>query len=224
MYIIVGASKGIGKYLYTELSKRGESVIGTYNSNKVEKDNFYHLNLEDEESINNFYAIIESKCELINLIICSGLNYNSFAHKTDMSSWRKVIDVNLIGTFSILSKFLPMMRSQNYGRILTFSSVVAKMGVHGTSAYSASKSALWGLNKAIAMENATKGITINSVNLGYFDIGMIQDVPESYQTIIKETIPTKKFGDPQNILNAVDFIVKSDYMNGANFDLNGLIH
>lgn len=224
MYVIIGASRGIGSFLFDELSNRGEIVIGTYNQTKIEKSNYYKLDILSEDSINIFAEKINKKYSNINLIICSGVNYNSYAHKSDMNKWSKVINVNVIGVFNIISKFLIKMRFDTYGRIVTFSSVVAQKGVSGTSAYSASKSALWGLNKAIAIENASKGITINSVNLGYFDIGMIKDVPDNFKETIKEFIPTKRFGDPINILNAVDFIVKSDYLNGTSVDINGLIY
>jgi acetoacetyl-CoA reductase/3-oxoacyl-[acyl-carrier protein] reductase len=224
MYVIIGASRGIGYFLFDELSNRGEIVIGTYNKTDLDKPNYYQLDILSEDSINLFVEKINKKYSNINLIICSGVNYNNYAHKSDIEEWSKVINVNVIGTFSIISKLLIKMRSDTYGRIITFSSVVAQKGAPGTSAYSASKAALWGLNKAIAIENAYKGITINSVNLGYFDIGMIKDVPANFKEMIKESIPTKQFGNPINILNAVDFIVKSDYLNGTSIDVNGLIY
>jgi acetoacetyl-CoA reductase/3-oxoacyl-[acyl-carrier protein] reductase len=87
--------------------------------------------------------------------------------------------------------------------------------------YAASKAGLWGMTRSIAVENASKGITINNLNLGYFDIGMISEVSKEYQEIVKQKIPTKKFGDPQNILNAVRFIIDSDYLNGTSLDVNG---
>ena len=116
---------------------------------------------------------------------------------------------------------LPVMREQSYGRIINFASVVAETGIPGTSAYAASKSGLWGMTRSIAVENASKGITINNLNLGYFDIGMINEVSDEYQKIIKEKIPSGKFGDPKNIYNAVKFIMESEYLNGSSIDVNG---
>jgi acetoacetyl-CoA reductase/3-oxoacyl-[acyl-carrier protein] reductase len=113
------------------------------------------------------------------------------------------------------------MREQGYGRIINFSSVVAQKGIPGTSAYAASKAALWGLTKSIAVENASKGITINNLNLGYFDIGMIKDVPDEMLSIIKKSIPQQKLGEPENILKAVEFLINADYMTGSSIDLNG---
>jgi NAD(P)-dependent dehydrogenase (short-subunit alcohol dehydrogenase family) len=116
------------------------------------------------------------------------------------------------------------MREQGYGRIINFSSIVAETGIPGTSAYAASKAGLWGMARSIAVENASKGITINNLNLGYFDIGMINEVSEEYQQIVKKKIPTGKFGDPGNIFNAVKFLIESDYINGTSIDINGGIY
>ena len=115
------------------------------------------------------------------------------------------------------------MREQGYGRIINFSSIVAQKGIPGTSAYAASKAGLWGMTRSMAAENAGKGITINSLNLGYFEIGMITEVSDEYQEVVKKKIPTGKFGDPKNILNALNFLIESDYINGSSLDINGAI-
>ena len=88
-------------------------------------------------------------------------------------------------------------------------------------AYASSKSALWGMTKVIAKENASKGITVNNLNLGYFDIGMISEVPENILDSIIQLIPVKKLGDPKNILNAINFLIYSDYITGTSIDING---
>ena len=94
----------------------------------------------------------------------------------------------------------------------------------GVSAYAASKSALWGLAKALAAENGSKGITINNINLGYASIGMgINDVPQEYQQIMKKRIPSEKFCEPENILKTVKYLIETDYINGASIDLNGAL-
>ena len=95
------------------------------------------------------------------------------------------------------------------------------IGVPGTSAYAASKAALWGLSKAVASENARYGITINSINLGYFDIGMIKDVPSEVLEQIVSSIPMARLGDPDDILKTVEYLLSSDYLTGSQIDLNG---
>jgi len=78
------------------------------------------------------------------------------------------------------------------------------------------------LTKAIAAETTLKGITINTLNLGYFDIGMITEVTKEMQEVIKTKIPIgQQFGDPENILEVISFIIKSAYMTGTSIDING---
>ena len=117
---------------------------------------------------------------------------------------------------------LKVMRDQNYGRIINFSSIVAQIGVPGTSAYAASKASLWGLTKAIAIENGSKGITANTLNLGYFNIGMIDEISSDMKEIIKSKIPAgNEFGDPEDIFAAINFIIKASYLTGTSIDING---
>ena len=116
---------------------------------------------------------------------------------------------------------LPLMREQNFGRIINLSSVVAQTGVLGTSAYAASKAGLSGLIKSVALENAHKSITINNINLGYFKVGMINTIPEEIQDKIKSKIALSEFGDPQNIFNTIQYIRETPYLTGVGIDLNG---
>ncbi|MBP1671863.1 MAG: family oxidoreductase, partial [Bacteroidetes bacterium] len=103
---------------------------------------------------------------------CAGISYNSYAHKADIDKWNKVIEVNLNGTFNVIRNILPIMREQSYGRIINFSSIVTSLPTPGVSAYAASKAGLIGLTKSLAVENASKRITVNAINLGYANIGM----------------------------------------------------
>jgi NAD(P)-dependent dehydrogenase (short-subunit alcohol dehydrogenase family) len=224
MIVITGASKGIGKYLFEKFTEFGESVYGTYNSTNpdVEKIDFFSkVDISNYSEVDNWIDSIKHTISKLTIINCAGNNYNSFAHKADIDKWSEIINVNLIGTFNVIRKTLPIMREEGYGRIINFSSIVAQMGVSGTSAYAASKAGLWGLTRSIAVENAGKGITINNLNLGYFNIGMIKEVPEKFQDVIKEKIPVRNFGDPENILNAVKFLMETDYINGSSIDING---
>ena len=194
MIILSGASKGIGEYLTDFFIKEGQEVIGLYNSTTPSNHKKYYqkLNITDEESIANFVSCNSKILNDIVLINCAGINFNSITIKFDFSEWKKVFEVNTHGTFLLIKHLLPFMREQTYGRIINFSSVVPQIGMQGTVAYAGSKSALWGMTKVIANENATKGITVNTLNLGYFDIGMIREVPEGILNSIIDTIPVKK--------------------------------
>jgi len=223
MIIVSGASRGIGFYLFKEFINNDYDVIGLYNNTAIKgyNKNIYKLDITSIEHVKSFVDEIQTKSNNIVLVNCAGANYNAFAHKANPEKWKNLININLVGTFNLINLILPKMREDNYGRIINLSSIVAQKGVIGTSAYAASKSGLWGMTKAIALENASKGITINNLNLGYFDIGMISDVPTEMQDAIKKSIPLKKFGDPINILNAVEFLINSDYITGSSIDING---
>ena len=213
LFVITGANRGIGKYLTNLEYFRGAVIL----QGKTDCD------ITKPEQVKQLFELLKNSGgeKKICLINCAGINYNSFAHKADLEQWSSVIDVNIKGTFNVINTVLPMMRLLNWGRIINLSSVVGQTGVMGTSCYSASKSALTGMIKSIAMENACNGITINNLNLGYFNIGMIEQVPVEIRDKIKQTIPCKQFGNPKNIVNAIKFLIDSDYVNGSSIDING---
>ncbi len=222
MIIITGASKGIGKFLFNSFHNE-ESVIGTYLNSKPSEnlDKYEKLDVVDYEQIN---AFVEKKSDSLNdltLINCAGISYNAFTHKSDPESWKGVIDTNLLGTYNFIRALLPIMRQQKFGRIINFSSVVATRPTPGVSSYSASKSALWGLSKSVAIENAALNVTINNINMGYSELGMIATVPEEYKKKIIAEIPAGKFCEPPDILNTVKYLRETKYITGSSIDLSG---
>lgn len=221
MILIIGASGGIGKYLFEQYKSIDSQVIGTYNSSSL---NIVDLSKVDITNFNQVFDWIENNKSSLNnitLINCAGVSYNSFAHKSDPEEWKKVIEINLIGSFNAIRAVLPIMREQNFGRIINFSSVVASKGTAGTSAYAASKSALWGMAKSLAQENASKNITINNINLGYSELGMIDQVPEEFLDALIKQIPAKKLCEPIDIFKTIQFLRECSYTNGSSIDING---
>jgi NAD(P)-dependent dehydrogenase (short-subunit alcohol dehydrogenase family) len=223
MIIITGASRGVGKYLYDHYAAMGEDLMGTFKTSAAFSGlpGYYQLDVTDEEAVQDFAELLKDKAGQITLINCAGINYNAFGHKADLTKWQNVIDVNVNGTFNMIRQVLPLMRTQKFGRIINFSSVVALRATPGVSAYAASKAALWGMTKSLAVENAILNITINNINLGYSELGMISEVPEQYKQAILDQIPNKSFCSGQDILNTVEYIRNTSYLNGAAIDLNG---
>lgn len=223
MIIITSASRGIGKFLFDKFRNEAKDVIGFYNSTIPEgnMNGLYKVDISKEDEVLNFFNENKSLLKNIILINTAGISYNSFGHKADLDRWKDVFDVNLIGSFNMIRLSLPMMREDNYGRVINFSSVVAQKGIPGTSAYASSKAALWGMSKALAVENGNKNVTINNINLGYFNIGMIEQVPGDYLESLIQSIPAKRLGTPEEILSAVNFIINNAYFNGSSIDLNG---
>jgi len=224
MILITGITGGIGNYLFHAFKQNGETVLGTYHQN-IPAGNGYEschaVDITDTQQIEEFVNHHKKSLNNITLINCAGVTHSAFAHKTKIEDWNHVINVNLNGTYYMIRAMLPIMREQNFGRIINLSSVVAQTGVIGTSAYAASKAAINGMIKSIAHENAQKGITINNINLGYFNVGMIDTVPADMQEKIKSKIAYNQFGEPDNILKTINFIRETPYLTGACIDLNG---
>lgn len=221
MLIVTGASKGLGKFLLEHYAAN-EPAVGTYLSTKsAQERGLFQLDVTKEEEVQRFFADLAPSMKNVTLINCAGTNANAKVGKLDVSAFRQVVDVAITGSFLMTKHALPFMEADNFGRIINISSVVAQLGVRGTSAYAASKSALWGMTKTIAKECAESNITCNCLTLGYFDIGMISEVPEKMKERMLSTIPMKRFGDPINIVHAIDFVRKADYLTGSSLDLNG---
>lgn len=223
--LITGASRGIGLYLLKQFKAEGLAVFGTYNGTLPEinlKDCFTKVDIANTENVQHWVNSVADINDEIVLINCAGMNYNSTARRADVDDWMRVINVNLGGTFRAINVVLPLMYKKGYGRIINFSSIVAQKGVPGTSAYAASKSALWGMSRAIAVENARKNITINNINLGYMNAGMtLNDVPEELRSEMLQQIPMRKFGDLDDVYKTVKYLIETDYITGTTIDLNG---
>lgn len=221
--VLSGASGGIGKYLMNTLGADYE-IIGTYNKNEPSStycNALYQVDVCDERSIEKFTTEVEDKLKNIILINLASISLDDMGHKMPSDVWDKVIDTNLKGTFLFCRAMLPFMRKQEWGRIINMSSIVGQIGIPGTVAYSTSKSALFGMTRTLAIENAAKNITVNVLTLGYFDIGMIRVIKHDLQERIKEKIPMGKFGDPRNIELAVRYLIESDYITGTSINING---
>lgn len=221
--VITGASGGLGTYLIERLGSDFE-IIGTYKGHEPRhglKATFYKVDVTDAESVNAFVARIRPSLERVMLINLAGISIDSIAHKMPDAVWDQVVDTNLKGTFLACRAMLPIMRENNWGRIVLVSSVVGQIGVPGTAAYAASKAGLFGLTRTLASENAGKNVTVNTLALGYFDRGMINVISAEGQKQICSTIPMKRLGDPRNIELAVRFLMDADYITGSVINING---
>ncbi len=224
MIIMTGASGGLGNYLIQYLSKDNE-IIGTYNKHKPafsdQTVKVYQLDVRNTSSVDNFISQIADELNQIILINLAGISIDGMGHKMKDSTWDQVLETNLKGVFLVSRALLPFMREQEWGRIINVSSIVGQIGIPGTSAYSASKSGLVGLTRTLAVENASKNITVNALALGYFNVGMINVVRPEIQEQIKKMIPMKRFGHPKNVGLAIRFLIESDYITGTVINING---
>ena len=225
MIILTGATGGIGKELIEHLSKI-DDVIGIYNKSSVKdmpnkKIVYEKLNMEDAREIKSFAQKWKGRISRLTLVHSAVLNIDGlFANYKD-SDWDKVMQVNLKGNFLLTQGLLPQMIQEKWGRIIHISSVVGMSGRIGTVAYSASKTALLGMSRVLASEYGRFNITSNILNLGYFESGLADTLSGDVKKEILSRIPSKSFGKIPDIAHAVEFLIKSGYVNGSVVTIDG---
>jgi len=153
----------------------------------------------------------------------AGTNYDAFLHKADDDdAIENLLDVNVWGAINILRASLACMRfNEKRGRIIMISSVLAEKVQVGTGLYSATKCFVDSLVRTASAENIGKGITVNSIRLGYFDAGMCHRIPEKFQGGIKDSIGLKRWGNVKELANTIDYLVRTEYITGQNLNVSG---
>jgi acetoacetyl-CoA reductase/3-oxoacyl-[acyl-carrier protein] reductase len=210
--VIFGATGGLGSSISKKLLEKNEFNIITLGSK--------NLDVSDYEKVSNFFN--ENEVDIV--INLSGLNFDKFTHKitsNDIQNIEEQINVNIKGNINIVSSCLKKMREKNYGRIILFSSVLAEKPVVSTSIYSGCKGFLDSFVKTVALENASKNITCNTIQLGYFDGGLTYKIPQDFLTNIVNNIPTKRLGTIEELENTILFLINTPYINGINLKING---
>jgi len=225
MIILTGASGGIGRAILQPLATL-DTVVAIYRSTRPEVSDssritLQQLDLSREREVAEFAASMKGRARRITLIHAAAQSRNSLAAQFKTEDWSEVIDVNLRGNFLLTRELLVPMIQEKWGRIIHFSSVAGVRGVPGTLAYAASKTGLLGLSRVLATEHARFGITSNVLLLGYFNTGLIETLGEKARKAILEAIPSRRLGDAANIVNAVEFLIKSDYVNGGVIPIDG---
>ncbi|EHL29982.1 acetoacetyl-CoA reductase [Legionella drancourtii] len=157
------------------------------------------------------------------LVNNAGITKDSSLKKMSPEQWQQVIDANLTSVFNMTRNTLPAMLDKGYGRIISISSINGRKGQFGQCNYAASKAALFGFTKSLALEVANKGITVNTISPGYIETPMISQMREEVLTSIISGIPVGRLGQPQDIAEAVAFLASpsASFITGANIDING---
>jgi len=226
--LIIGSSGGLGSSILKSFDEAKYNLALHYYSNPfpIQSKSYksYKADITEESEVEKLIHNVVNDFGSIDIVInTAGVTISEMSWKTKLSNWDKTIAINLTGPFLVTKHALPHMRKNGFGRIIFMSSIVAQTGFVGASAYAASKSGLFGLAKTISKEVANKGITANSIALGYFDAGMIQDVPQEMQNQLKEAIPVSALGKPEELAELIKYIVseKSSYLTGQTINLNG---
>ena len=230
--IVTGGTRGIGASISKKLKSSNFEVSANYaNNDDVAKAFSKENNIEvikwdvsnfDEckKSVNQIY---ENYGNIDILINNAGITRDAPLHKMSKDNWQKVIDVNLNSVFNMTSLVINKMRENNFGRIVHISSVNGQKGQFGQTNYSATKSALIGFSKSLALESASKGVTSNVICPGYINTEMVAAIREDILKSIIETIPNKRLGEANEVAEMVDYIVsdKANYVNGSTLSING---
>ena len=230
--IVTGGTRGIGASISKKLKSSSYKVIANYTSNDDAAESFSKENNievikwdvsnydECQKSVNKIY---EDNKNIDILINNAGITRDAPLHKMSIDNWQKVIDVNLNSIFNMTSLVINKMRENNFGRIVHISSVNGQKGQFGQTNYAATKSALIGFSKSLALESASKGITSNVICPGYINTEMVAAIREDILKSIIETIPNKRLGEPDEVAEMVNYLVsdKASYVNGSTFSING---
>jgi NAD(P)-dependent dehydrogenase (short-subunit alcohol dehydrogenase family) len=157
------------------------------------------------------------------LVNNAGMSSAAMTWKQDLEHWNKVINLNLTAPFLMMKHLIPGMRHRGFGRIINISSVVAQVGVAGTAAYAASKAGLFGLAASASRELAHRGITVNTIALGYMDDGMIHLINEEVKDQIIRSIPARRLGDSESLGALIDYLASDSaaYLTGQVLNFNG---
>lgn len=236
---VTGGMGGIGTAICRRLHDDGLSVIaGAGPTRDVQKwldeqkaDGYEFLasqgNVSDWDS--TVEAFDKVKAEYGNPLILvnnAGITKDGVFKKMDVSQWAAVMNTNLNSLFNVTKQVFDGMVDAGWGRIINISSVNGQKGQFGQVNYSTAKAGIYGFTMALALECASKGVTVNSVSPGYVATDMVKAIREDVRKGIIDTIPIRRMGEPSEIASIVSWISsdQSGFATGADFSLNGGLH
>ena len=231
--IVTGASGGIGNSIVKKLTDCGANILAT--GTKIEKleelkSKYKNISIikfdisqsdKIEEFIENATTALGGNLDCI--VNNAGSTQDNLAIRMSLDEWKKVIDLNLTATF-LLSKFaIKKMLKNKSGKIVNITSVVGHTGNLGQANYTASKAGIVAMSKSLAIEYAKKNLNINCVSPGFIKTAMTEKIDEKFKEIIISKIPSSRLGEPDDVANAVLFLVsdQSNYINGETIHVNG---
>lgn len=230
--VVTGGTRGIGLEITKALRAEGHAVAAVYNGNqeaaqKCESETgakAFKMNVADFASVEAGIAEIEKALGPIDILVNNaGITKDATLHKMPVESWTAVIETNLNSCFNMCRVVVPGMRERGFGRIVNISSINGQKGQFGQTNYSAAKAGMLGFTKALALEGAAKGITVNAICPGYIETEMTGAMRQDVLDSIIRQIPAARMGKPDEIAAIVAFLTseKAGFVNGATISANG---
>ena len=230
--VVTGGTRGIGHAISVELKSGGYRVAAIYGGNDAAAHKFqaetnipiFKWDVGDYDACVAGLKQVESQLGPISILVNNaGITRDAMLHRMTPQQWRDVIRTDLDSVFNMVQPIINGMRDRGFGRIVNISSVNGQKGQIGQSNYSAAKAGIIGFTKALAQENAKKGITVNCVAPGYINTEMVASVPEKVLEAIIAQIPVGRLGKPEEIARCVAFLASDDagFITGATISANG---
>lgn len=229
--LLTGAGGGVGRAILPVLAAKGYRLLLTTRSSAEELAAYckelgvaaevFAADLTQQDQVEALAAWAEARGGVDILVNNAGVAHAAAAWKLDAAEMQNVLEVNFLSAVRLTQLVLPGMRARGFGRVIGISSVVAHKPSFGTSAYAASKSALEGYLRGVALDGVSKGVTANTIAYGYMEAGMLYDVPQAMLDEVLQGIPAGKFGRPEPIADLIHTLVEADYMTGQTLHING---
>jgi acetoacetyl-CoA reductase len=220
--VVTGGTRGIGEAISVALQAAGYEVAANYGGNDEAANRFkektgipvYKWDVSDFQSCQQGIAQVEADLGPIDVLVNNaGITRDTTLHRTNLDS-----------LFNMTRGVIEGMRERGFGRIVNISSINGQKGQFGQANYSAAKAGLIGFTKAVAQENAAKGITVNAVAPGYIGTEMVRAVPEDVlKSKILPLIPVGRLGEPEEVARCVVFLASDDagFITGSTLSANG---
>jgi acetoacetyl-CoA reductase len=231
--VVTGGTRGIGAAISKALAEAGYAVAATYGGNDEAAARFhaetgvsvYKWDVGDYEACVAGLAKVAADLGPVDVVINNaGIARDAMFHRMTPEQWTAVININLNSLFNMCRPVIEGMRERGFGRIVNISSINGQKGQMGQTNYSASKAGEIGFTKALALENASKGITVNTICPGYIATDMTAAVPaDVLEKVILPQIPVRRLGAPEEVARCVVFLAAEDagFITGSTLTANG---
>jgi len=229
---VTGGTRGIGRAICERLKSDGMRVAAGYSGNEEAAQACARElgvmvvkgNVGSFEDCDRAVRAVEAELGPVDVLVNNaGITRDGVFHKMSPAQWSEVIRVNMDSVFNMTRQVIEGMREREWGRIVNISSINGQKGQMGQTNYAAAKAGVIGFTKALALENARKGVTVNCICPGYIDTEMVQAVPENVLASIISQIPVGRLGRGEEIADMVAFLSgeHAGFVTGSTLSLNG---